>query len=115
MNQIKAEECDDIENSIKLYMIFFRKNFPSQVFPKLYFLEDHVLNFIRKYGLGMSLFGEQGCESVHRQFNRLEHLMWHIPNAQTRLLNMMSEHLVSVHPEIQEAIVKPKKRKLECK
>ena len=32
-------------------------------------LEDHVTDFVRKWGLGLGVYGEQGGESIHAEFN----------------------------------------------
>lgn len=42
------------------------------VIPKMQLLEDHVIPWIRRFGLGAGLMGEQGAESIHAHLNRLE-------------------------------------------
>ena len=69
MDKIPNEEHSVIEQEIKKYMAFYRKCFQGCVFPKLHFLEDHVLNWIKTW-FWFALHGEQVGESVHRDFNR---------------------------------------------
>ena len=115
MNSITSNETIEIEQSIISYLDFFRQNIPGCVFPKLHFLEDHVLPWIVKYGFGMALHGEQVGEPAHREFNRLQHCARHIPNIKDQLLNMMTEQMIFTDPEIQGNIPKPLKRKLHFK
>ena len=34
-------------------------------------LEEHVVSWIQKWGVGFGLMGEQGAESIHAHFNSL--------------------------------------------
>ena len=65
---IPASEHHHIEESICQYMLFYRTHF-RRVLPKMHMLEDHVLPWIRRWGTGMALHGEQGGESIHAEFN----------------------------------------------
>ena len=60
-------------------MSYFRQTWPSQtVTPKPHMLEDHVIDFVRKEGLGVGVYGEQGGESIHEEFNNLKTQYWHL-------------------------------------
>ena len=57
----------DLEKSVKELMNFFRETWPNEsVTPKLHMLEDHAGDFMRKWGLGLGIYGEQG-EKVFTQ------------------------------------------------
>ncbi len=53
--------------NIKAFMRFYRKHFPhSTVLPKMHFLEEHTVAFLKKWQVGFGLLGEQGAESIHK-------------------------------------------------
>ena len=59
--------------SIKEFMSYYRTTFPeATVLPKMHILEDHVVDWIRKWEIGSGLMGEQGAESIHAHLNLLE-------------------------------------------
>ena len=37
----------------------------------MHMLEEHVVSWIQKWGVGFGLMGEQGAESIHAHFNSL--------------------------------------------
>ena len=54
------------------FMASFRRLCPEEsVFPKLHYLEDHLVSFIRKWLVGPGMMGEHGGESIHHLFNKL--------------------------------------------
>lgn len=106
------EELGEIEEAIAQYLEFFRQTFPSTFPPKLHMLEEHTVPWIKRFGFGMGLLGEQGGENCHREFNRLKRVMHAIPNPLSRLTAMMKEHIILSHPKSNNQIVKPKKRKM---
>ena len=62
-----------VECAIKAFLNFYRDHFPgSSVTPKMHFLEDHIIPWIRRWKVGLVFRGEQGAESIHAQFNRLK-------------------------------------------
>ena len=75
-----------------------------------YILEDHIIEWITKYQFGMTLHGEQDGDSIHREFNKLEHTMAHVPNLQTRLLIVMKEHYTINYPLVQNCGTKIQKK-----
>ena len=56
-----------------------------KLLPKMHFLEDHLLEWIKCYKVGMGLHGEQGGESLHATFNNLNRLHWNQQNPLKRL------------------------------
>ncbi len=81
-------------------MDFYRDSFPhATVTPKLHMLEDHVVPFLEKWGVGLGFLGEHGAESIHARFNsiRLNHVR--ITNPVKRLNSIMKEHFLQVCPE----------------
>ena len=59
----------------------------------------------------MALHGEQGGESLHREFNRLSCVMQGVQNETEKLLCTIKEHHTSTSPIVQSNIIHPKKRK----
>lgn len=54
-------------------MAYYRKEFPSaSVIPKMHILEDHVVPWVERWGIGAGLMGEQGAESLHAHIHNLE-------------------------------------------
>lgn len=37
----------------------------ATITPKLHMLEDHVIPFLTKWGVGLGFLGEHGAESIH--------------------------------------------------
>ena len=55
------------------FLEYFLTIFPdSSVTPKMHILEEHVVLFIQKWRVGLSMMGEQGAESIYARFNALE-------------------------------------------
>ena len=63
MNKISQDMLPDIKISIENYLKYYRQYFPNLLIPKHHFLEDHVIDWISKWGFGMGLHGEQGGET----------------------------------------------------
>ena len=56
-------------DNIARFMAYYRSQFPTAtVTPKLHMLEEHV-PWIKRWGMGFGLLGEQGAESIHAYFN----------------------------------------------
>ncbi len=108
---IPTVEFDEIHVKIHSYMSFYRTHFPGKVTPKLHMLENHVLPWLRRWGVGMAMHGEQGGESVHAQFNTLTATHSGIRNDLTRLMSVMKEHHTRCSPQIQDHVIPIKKRK----
>ena len=66
------------------------------VTPKMNILEEHVLPFVRKWSIGCGFLGEQGAESIHAYFNKLNHTYCSIPDRVQWLRQEMVEHHLHV-------------------
>ena len=99
-NYIPIEDYITIQVDIDSYMDYFRANFPGKVLPKHHILEDHVLQWIKRWGVGMALHGEQGVESVHKTFNRLTLTHNGVRNSLAQLMSIMKEHQTHCSPEL---------------
>lgn len=79
--------------------------------PKMHMFEEHVIPWLKKYGVGFGLLGEQGVESIHALFNSLGRTYKSIPEEVARLRQLMKEHLLHIAPENISAIPEIKRRK----
>ena len=58
-------------------MGYLRNTWPKvSITPKLHMLEDHVVEFIKRWGKGLGTYGEQGGESIHPTFNRYNYIIY---------------------------------------
>ena len=101
------------DTDIKTFLATVRAELPQQnITPKLHLLEDHMVPFIRKWRAGPGLLGEQGGESVHKEFNVLA--ARHASMRQRgidRLLAALREQHMQVHPSNVKKAPEQKKRK----
>ena len=58
-----------IQHETGEYLEFFRANFPMKIIPKMHMLEGHIVPWIRRWGFGMVIQGEQEVESIYAQLN----------------------------------------------
>ena len=87
------------DTDVKTFMDAYRTELPdSSVFPKLHYLEDHIVPFTRQWRVGPGILGEHGGESIHRLFNQLLRQFGSMPLATTRLVQVMKHHLVTTSP-----------------
>nr|XP_047131748.1 uncharacterized protein LOC124810629 isoform X2 [Hydra vulgaris] len=88
---------------------YFRKTWPNEsITPKMHLLESHCADFIRNWGLGLDIYGEQGLESMHVEFNSMNSTFCHMKGKQ-RLESILSNHYIKnslealeIRPTIQE-------------
>ncbi|XP_057298106.1 uncharacterized protein LOC130629028 isoform X2 [Hydractinia symbiolongicarpus] len=60
------------ETAIENFMNYYRKTWPdASITPKLHMLENHAIDFVRRWGTAFGFYGEQGAESIHPTFNKL--------------------------------------------
>ena len=59
-----------VETNIGDFMEAYRLA-EKRVTPKLHILEEHIVPWIRKWGVGVGFHSEQGAESIHALFNSL--------------------------------------------
>ena len=94
---------------IRAFLDHYRVTYPkATVTPKLHLLEDHMVPWIS--GVGFGLMGEQGTESIHAEFNRIEvrhRNQRHDPVE--RLRRVVTDHLLKSLPS-HVAALPPTKR-----
>ena len=104
------------ENDIKQLMVYIREKFQDMTFPpKLHMLEEHVVDFIRRWHFPLGFFGEQGGESIHHEFVQLASTFCRAKPDTARLKQMMQEHFVIVHPQNRQVIPVMQSRNLKRK
>ena len=107
---IEDEEAKKIQHSISDYLDFFRGFFPeSRTVPKQHILEAHCVPWIRRWGVGLALHGEQGGEQVHAVINGLKRRAWGMQKDEDRLRVLMQEQLTQASPLL--LATSPKKKK----
>ena len=95
-------------------MQYFRETFSTaSITPKLHMLEHHAIDFIRKWGSGFGLYGEQGAEGIHPTFNNLYATYSRMKPTTRRLNSIMAAHLTSVNPKAQCLKPSIKRRKVK--
>ena len=102
-------------------MLYYRTTFPGKSFPpKMHILEEHVLPFIKLNKHGLGLLGEQGGESMHAVFNNSTKRFDGARNTKEtnpdlyKLMCVMQDHLLTVHPSISSKCPQPRSRKRKC-
>ncbi|KAI8486111.1 hypothetical protein Bbelb_362110 [Branchiostoma belcheri] len=104
-NSMTNEEISNLDCSIKHFLAKYRELFPtSSVSVKMHLLEEHVIPWIRCWGVGLGFHGEQGVEQVHAVFNRINRSTSSIPDAVRRLKSTLETHLLQVHPGRQDGV-----------
>ena len=82
-------------------MSFYREKCPqASILPKMHVLEEHVVPWMRRWRIGAGLMGDQGAESIHAHFMRLERTNQGIPNEVDRLKYMVKEHILQSEPSL---------------
>ena len=97
---IDNNEIETIQQMIDEYMKFYRDNTSHTIFPKLNFLEHHCNQWIRRWGFGMGLHGEQGVELVHSSIKKLENQSLGTKREEDRLKIVMKSHQAQVSPTL---------------
>lgn len=111
-----AETIRQIESGIEAYMQFYRENFESvKIIPKQHILECHCVEFIREFGFGLGLLGEQGGEECHATINILKSRTYGLQTQEDKLRLILTEHLTLVSPVLHKIIPAPRPRKIKRK
>ena len=88
------------ESDIDEFLQHYRTTFPTAtITPKLHMMEDHVVDFVGEWGVGIGMLGEQGAESIHTIFNQLARTYANITNGVERLKSMVTEHNRQICPQ----------------
>ena len=86
-------------------MEYYRTEWPNgSIPPKLHMLEDHATDFVEKWKTGFGMYGEQGGESIHNEFNEFK---THITGC-SLLQNVLA--VASIQKAKQSAVVKLKNK-----
>jgi hypothetical protein len=94
-------------------MRYYRSTFPTAtVLPKMHFLEQHVVPWLKQWGVGLGLMGEQGAESIHAAVNSISRAYLNMADKVKRLECILREHHRQTCPTLASAQPSPKKRKL---
>ncbi|XP_065683659.1 uncharacterized protein LOC136096406 [Hydra vulgaris] len=111
---ISTSELTQLETYISNFMKFYRVNWPeASVTPKLHMMEDHAIPFLQKWGAGFGLYGEQGGESIHHEFNKLSMIYQSNPCRTKRLKCILKAHHLKTNCQnriLTRAIKKRKKK-----
>ena len=84
-------------------MKFYRTTFPTaSITPKLHLLEDHMIDFLKCWRVGLGLLGEQGAESIHTVYNSLKRTYANVYDHEERLHLVTMEHHRRVCPLLQQ-------------
>ena len=87
------------EGDIRAFISYYKGNFPNAtVFPKLHMLEAHTVPWLRRWGVGFGMMGEQGAENIHRWFNTQKRTFSNIADRVQQLSCIMREHFIHVAP-----------------
>lgn len=98
---IDEQELVVIQKRIDEYLAYFRGLFQkTRITIKQHLLEDHIVTWIRQWGFGMALHGEQGGESIHAQVNEMTANARGIVCPLKRTLSVLQDHLTLVSPTI---------------
>ena len=106
---IPDDEYMNINTNIDAYLCFYRECF-DRIIPKMHFLEDHVMDWVERYQVGMALHGEQGGEGIHCVFNKLKTIHSESHNPLARLTAMMKDHMTRCSPRVQKYTIIPKRK-----
>lgn len=89
-----------IDEAIKDLMTYYRTGFPEEtITPKLHMLEHHVLDFIKRWRIGLGMYAEQGAESIHPEFNALIKRFAGMNSDEERIRSIFGEHHTKVRPQ----------------
>ncbi|XP_020898282.1 uncharacterized protein LOC110237050 [Exaiptasia diaphana] len=114
--KLSKEDISNLETYITVFMALYRSFFPeASITPKLHFLEDHVIKWVKTYNIGFGLLGEQGIEGIHAEFNTLKKTYSCLRKPTSQLQCVMDEHHRRCHPEniMLTPMVKRRKKKLQ--
>jgi hypothetical protein len=79
-------------------MAFYRANFPdATILPRMHILEDHIVPWMRRRHIGAGLMGEQGAESIHAHFHRLEYQYSGLVNPFDKLKYIVNDTILRQH------------------
>ena len=103
----------NVDESITHFMESYRRSFPrATTLPKMHILEDHVMPWVQRWRTGSGLMGEQGSESIHAHFHKLEDRNCGVVNPLDRLTYTVKQHNLDVLPQLRD--LQPQAKKYKC-
>ena len=98
-------EIAQLDSDIANFLGIYREVFPrKRISPKLHILEDHVVPFVRKWGVFPGFYGEQGVEFVHAVFNRYYRTNAGLGEGVKRLKASMKLNQIECYPGVTEVL-----------
>ena len=86
---------------IKHFLRVYRESFPNaNITPKLHMLEDHLMEQLCRFKVGLGLLNEQGGELVHTEFNRAGRAVYGMRDELQKLMSIMRRHLTMTFLEV---------------
>lgn len=102
--KLTSDELDNFQSDVDNFMRTARRERVGRklghITSKLHLLEAHVPAAMKKFGVGLGLLAEQGGESIHAEFNSLQHRHGGIVNNLERLRVTVRQHLSSTMPNL---------------
>ena len=90
-----------IDMCIKHFLRVYRQSFPNaSITPKLHMLEDHTMEQLRRFKVGLGLLNEQCGELLHTEFNRAGRTVHGMKDELLKLMSIMRRHLTTTFPEV---------------
>ncbi|XP_078607304.1 uncharacterized protein LOC144879578 [Branchiostoma floridae x Branchiostoma japonicum] len=110
-NPMSEDDILALDRNIRSFIDTFRELFPTMTFPiKLHLLEDHMVEWVSRWGFGIGFHGEQGIESTHAAFNQIQRSTSGIADPVRRLKATLENHLLRVSPSHHGGVPAPKPR-----
>ncbi|GFO22115.1 amine oxidase [Plakobranchus ocellatus] len=115
-HKIDPSMFDTIKSQISSLLLIYRRHSHNTITPKLHMFEHHRLPFIKKWGFGLGLLGEQGGEMIHATIAKIERRMVGMRNKGKQIKTIVETHRLQNAPTSKTlAEHKTKKRKKQNK
>ncbi|XP_033646390.1 uncharacterized protein LOC117305619 [Asterias rubens] len=100
-NPITQSDMERTDVCIKHFLRVYRRCFPdASITPKLHMLEEHTMEQLRRFKVGLGLLNEQGGELLHTEFNRAGRAVHGMKDELQKLMSIMRRHLTTTFPEV---------------
>ena len=98
------------EQDFATFLEYYRRTFPdATILPKMHIMEDHI-PWLKRWHTGAGLMGEQGAESIHAHFMKLETRYQTIANPVDRLKYIFTQQILESEPSLVALRPPPQKR-----
>ena len=99
------------EHDFATFLEYYRRTFPdATILSKMHIMEDHIIPWLKRWHTGAGLMGEQGAESIHAHFMKLETRYQTIANPVDRLKYIFSQQILESEPSLVALRPPPQKR-----